>query len=169
MKTLIGAALVIMQVLMAGAAGAACGIEKPKGEVILVVDGMIDGCNEGLEVAMDKAMIEALPKTEIRTENPWEQGPVSYEGVLLRDLLAFVKADGKTLTISALNDYRADLSVADTETYDVILAYKREGADIPVREKGPLFVVFPFSDVPALATEARYAQSVWQVHRITVK
>ena len=40
---------------------------------------------------------------------------------------------------------------------------------LPVRDKGPFFVVFPFTDVPELATEERYAQSVWQVNQITVK
>ena len=53
--------------------------------------------------------------------------------------------------------------------YDVILAYKRDGADLSVRDKGPYFVVFPFTDVPELANEGRFAQSVWQVNHITVK
>lgn len=147
----------------------ACTIAPPTGAVILSVEGMINQCNDGLEVHLDKAMIEALPKKDIRTENPWDHGPSNYQGVLLRDLLKFVGADGKILSISALNDFRAELSVADVEKYDVILAYKRDGVDLPVRDKGPLFVVFPFSDVPELATEARYAQSVWQVNQITVK
>ncbi len=168
MKILLATAAFALHVMVVGVA-AACEIAQPKGAVILSVGGMINACNQGLEVLFDKQMIEAMPKTVIKTENPWEHGLVAYEGVLLRDILKFVRADGKTLTISALNDYRADLSVADAETYDVILAYKREGADIPVREKGPLFAVFPFTDIPALATEARFAQSVWQVNRITVK
>lgn len=61
------------------------------------------------------------------------------------------------------------MPLADAMSYDVILAYKRDGEYLPVRDKGPFFVVFPFSDVPDLATETRFAQSVWQVHQITVK
>lgn len=168
MKNVLAAACVLAQ-LMIGGAAAACSIAQPKGEAILAVDGMINDCNEGLEVHLDRALLESLPRTEISTENPWEHGRVTYQGVLLSDLLKLVKADGKTLTISALNDYRADLSIEDAQRYRIILAYQREGVDIPVRDKGPLFVVFPFSDQPDLATEARYAQSVWQVNRITVK
>lgn len=162
------AAVLLAQLLLGGSA-LACSIAPPKGDVLLTVEGMINECNDGLEVHLDKAMIEALPKTEIRTENPWDHGVSTYQGVLLRDLLKYVAADGKVLTISALNDYRADLKITDVNKYDVILAYKREGVDLPVRDKGPLFVVFPFTDVPELATEARYAQSVWQVNQITVK
>ena len=168
MKCIVAAAVVAVQLLFCGAASA-CNLAPPKGDVVLTLDGMINECNDGLEVHLDQAMVEALPHKSIKTENPWDQGPSTYEGVLLRDLLNYVKADGKTLSFVALNDYRADMPLADAMKYDVILAYKRNGEQLSVREKGPFFVVFPFTDVPELATEARYAQSVWQVNQITVK
>ena len=168
MKSVVAAAAVVFQ-LLASSAADACTIPQPKGSVLLVVDGMINECNDGLEVHLDQAMIDVLPHKVIKTENPWDHGPSTYEGVLLRDLMKYVKADGKVATIAALNDYRADLSLADMKKYDVILAYKRDGADLSVRDKGPYFVVFPFTDVPELANEGRFAQSVWQVNHITVK
>lgn len=168
MKGVIAAAAVVFQLLVCGAASA-CTIPQPKGEVILKVDGMINDCNEGLEVHFDEALFDALPHKTIKTENPWDQGSSTYEGVLLRDLMKYVKADGQTATFTALNDYRSDITLADIDKYDVILAYKRDGEKLSVREKGPFFVVFPFTDVPELAVESRYAQSVWQVNRITVK
>ncbi|MEY3080266.1 MAG: hypothetical protein RJA94_251 [Pseudomonadota bacterium] len=168
MRLVVAAAAAVVQLLIVGAANA-CTIAQPKGEVILSIDGMINDCNEGLEVHLDQALVDALPRKQIKTENPWDNGLVVYEGVLLRDLMKFAKADGTTATVAALNDYRADIPLADMDKYDVILADKRDGVAIPVRDKGPFFVVFPFTDVPGLATEARYAQSVWQVNRITVK
>ena len=168
MRCVIAAAAIVFQLLTCSVAGA-CTIAQPKGDTLLIIDGMINECNGGLEVHLDQAMVEALPHRLIKTENPWDHGPSTYEGVLLRDLMKYVQADGKVATIAALNDYRADLSLADMKKYDVILAYKRDGADLSVRDKGPYFVVFPFTDVPELATEARYAQSVWQVNRITIK
>ena len=156
--------------LIAGAgAASACDLPAPTGEIVLTIEGQVQKCTDGLEVRMDMAMIEALPKKEIKTANPWEQGVVSYEGVLLRDLLDYAGANGTVLSVSALNDYRADIDISDVRGIDVILAYKRDGVYMPVREKGPLFVVFPFTDQPDLATEARYGQSVWQVARLTVK
>lgn len=168
MRLVVAAMAVVFQLLASGVAGA-CTLPQPVGEALLVIDGMINACNDGLEVHLDAAMVEALPHRQIKTENPWDHGPSTYEGVLLRDLMKYVQADGSVATFSALNDYRADLSIADMNKYDVILAYKRDGVDLPVRDKGPFFVVFPFTDVPELATEARYAQSVWQVNRITIK
>ena len=168
MKVVVAATAVVVQLLLAGSA-TACGIPQPKGGVVLTVDGMINDCTDGLQVRLDKDMVNALPRKQIRTENPWDHGPLTYEGVLLRDLMKFVKADGKSITVMALNDYRAEIPIEDIEKYDVILADKRDGVDLPVRDKGPFFVVFPFTDVPELSTEARFAQSVWQVNRISVK
>jgi hypothetical protein len=168
MRGVMAAMAVVVQLLVCGAAGA-CTIPQPKGDVVLTIDGMINDCNDGLEVRLDRAMIESLPQREIKTQNPWDHGIATYQGVLLRDLVNYVKADGKTLSFVALNDYRSDMPLEDAAKYDVILAYKRDGIDLPVRDKGPFFVVFPFTDVPELATEMRYAQSVWQVNRITVK
>ena len=162
------AALALLQIVWAGVASA-CSLPQPAGEVVLTIEGQIQECNAGLEAHLDMAMIEALPKFEVKTKNPWEETEVTYEGVLLRDILAYVKANGSVLSVTALNDYRADISVAETRDINVILAYKRNGDYMPVREKGPLFVVFPFTDDPALAIEAHFAQSVWQVARIAVK
>lgn len=165
----LAAVFILLQFAWAGLATAACDLPSPAGAIILKVEGQIQACNTGLEVRLDLDMIEALPKKVIKTQNPWEQGVVTYEGVLLRDLLDYVKANGTVISLTALNDYRADISVEDARAIDVILAYKRNGELMPVREKGPLFVVFPFTDDPSLAIESRYAQSVWQVSRITVK
>ena len=168
MRLLIAAALLV-QLMFAGGEASACHLEKPKDAVILRVEGQIKHCNSGLEVQFDTHLLESLPKRQVITGNPWEEGMATYEGVLLRDLLRFVEANGTVLTIAALNDYSADMDVADTESIDVILAYKRNGAYMPVREKGPLFIVFPFADRPSLYEDRRFAQSVWQVSRITVK
>jgi hypothetical protein len=162
------AAALLAQLMFAGAASA-CHLEEPGAAVVLRIEGQIRHCNSGFEVQFDLALLESLPKREVTTQNPWEEGTATYEGVLLRDLLKFVEANGTVLRIAALNDYSADMDVADTETIDVILAFKRNGEYMPVREKGPLFVVFPFSDQPSLGVQQRFEQSVWQVSRITVK
>jgi hypothetical protein len=162
------AAVLCLQVLFSGESSA-CVLPIPKGPVILTVEGQISHCNEGLVVQFDMDQLEQLPRQTVTTENPWQDGAATYEGVLLRDLAAHVGARGRVLSIAALNDYSADIDIADTQTIDVILAYKRDGQYMPVREKGPLFVIFPFSGQSLPEIDKRYAQSVWQVSRITVK
>jgi hypothetical protein len=37
-----------------------------------------------------------------------------------------------------------------------------------VREKGPLWVIYPFDDVPEYQNETIYSRSIWQLDRIEV-
>ena len=161
-------AILLLQVAAAGAARA-CHHTAVLGPVVLTVDGLIQDCEGQFEVKFDLSSLRALPAEEVLTRNPWEKTKVRYRGVLLRDLVTAVGGHGAVLRIEALDDYHSALDVADAQAYDILLAYEREGQTLPVRDKGPLFVVFPFTDVPALETQGRYAQSVWQVSRITIK
>lgn len=145
------------------------GLAAPRGNIILTVTGSITVTNQGNEAKFDMGLLEQLPHHVVKTSNPWQEKVTSYEGVLLRDLLSAVGATGSVMTVYALDDYHDDISVADAQSINVILAYKREGQYMPVRQKGPLFVVFPFTDDPSLLTDARRNQSVWQVNRIAIK
>lgn len=168
MRAFLFASVAVLQVVVTGVAGA-CSLPQPAGKVILTVTGHIGACSDQREVRLDRAMIHSLPLTEVRTKNPWEHGRATYQGVLLRDLLHYVKAHGKMMELSALNDFHTEISIADTKKYNILLAFRRNGVELTVRDKGPFFVVFPFSDVRKLETEARFAQSIWQVNHIEVK
>ncbi|MEC8574513.1 MAG: oxidoreductase, partial [Pseudomonadota bacterium] len=37
-----------------------------------------------------------------------------------------------------------------------------------LRDKGPLWIVYPFDSDPAYQTEAIYSRSIWQLEEITV-
>ncbi len=38
-----------------------------------------------------------------------------------------------------------------------------------VREKGPLWIVYPYSSSPEFQNEVIYSRSIWQLNRITVE
>ena len=58
--------------------------------------------------------------------------------------------------------------VADFREHAVILATRHDGALMPVRDKGPIWVLYPMDKEPALRTETIYTRSVWQVKSIDV-
>jgi hypothetical protein len=144
-------------------------LPAPHGAPILTVTGAIARANADGSVQFDAAMIEALPRRSLTTGTPWYDQPRTFEGPLLRDLLAAAGANGQTLRVEALNDYAASLPVADAFTYDVIVADRIDGKPIPVRERGPLFIIYPFDQVPALKSEEFYQRAVWQVKSIEVQ
>ena len=43
-----------------------------------------------------------------------------------------------------------------------------DGAYMPVRDKGPLFIVYPYDSDPALKHQVYYSRSAWQVARMVV-
>jgi hypothetical protein len=133
---------------------------KPTGPVVLTVRGKIAG---GEDLEFDMAMLEALPKTSFKTSSPWTEAGTEFEGVSLKDLIAAVGATGGTLTARALNDYSASFPASEAAADGAIIAYRMNGELMRVREKGPLWVIYPFDDNPDLKTETTYSRCVWQL------
>ncbi|UUP18856.1 molybdopterin-dependent oxidoreductase [Nitratireductor thuwali] len=132
--------------------------------VVLTIDGAIEGGS--IDYTIEQ--LEQMPSATIATSTPWEDGVVSFEGVPMAALMEAVGAKGTAVRVVALNNYRTDIPLADFTDYGVILAFKRNGDYMPIADKGPLFVIYPFDDRPSLKTELHYARSAWQVRRITV-
>ena len=105
----------------------------------------------------------------VETTTPWYEGKVKFDGVPLTKLMKLVEAKGDRVSVIALNDYATEIPMADFGKYDVILALKRDGEYMPVRDKGPLFIIYPFDSNPELKSQTYYARSAWQVARIEVK
>ena len=157
----------IRSTLFACAALLAAGVlPAAAGNVILTIDGDVAG---GAPIDMTLEDIEALGAATVVTKTPWHETAVTFEGVPLAALLEKAGAKGTSLSVLALNNYRSEMPVSDLAEHGVILAYKQDGAYMPVSDKGPLFIVYPFDADPALNDEVYYARSAWQVRSITVE
>ena len=144
-------------------------LAPPKGKPILSVSGKIAAKNLGDRAAFDMAMLQALPQHSFVTRTPWFDKPVKFTGPLLADVLAAVKASGSTVDAVAINDYRISIPVADVRKYEVIVARLIDGQPMPVREKGPLFVVYPFDSAAELRTSTFYERSIWQLKALDIQ
>jgi hypothetical protein len=148
-----------------GVGGAAFGdIERP----ILTVTGKIAAAAGG-KVEFDRAALEGLGMVSFETTTPWFTGLTSFEGVPMATLMDKVGAAGNKVVAVALNDYSGEIPVEDFAKYGVILALKRNGEYMPVRDKGPLFIVYPFDRDPELKSQKFYSRSVWQVKRLEIR
>ncbi|WP_249931353.1 molybdopterin-dependent oxidoreductase [Ramlibacter sp. 2FC] len=153
----------------AGAATQPGKLPQPKGSVILTVSGNIGVRNTADAAVFDAAMVRALPAHSIHTRTPWYKQAVTFKGPRLKDLLDAVGAQGKTLRIVALNDYAVEVPIEDAERFDPILSYEVDGKRLSVRDKGPLFLVYPFDSRLELKNDLYYGRSIWQISSITVK
>ena len=134
--------------------------------VVLTIDGKIDG---GAARDFSISDLEALGTVAVETATPWHDGKVSFEGVPMRRFMERAGASGNTAAVLALNNYRTEIPLSDFTTYPVILAIKKDGAYMPVSDRGPLFIIYPYDSFDELKSELYYGRSAWQVRRITVE
>ena len=142
------------------------GLPKPEGDVILTVTGDITETNSGNAAEFDLAMLEELPSVEFTTNTIWTEGPQTFKGVQLKDFLEIVGARGEVLEALAINDYAINIPAEDAVEGGAILAYMLNGSYMPRREKGPLWVVYPYDSNIDYRSETTYSRSIWQLDRL---
>lgn len=171
------AALLVLLVLAAVTPASAAAIARPEPVALpeptqpplLVVEGAIGATNRDGAAVFDRPMLHALGLRTLRTSTTWTDGVPTFEGVLLRDVLRAVAAQGETVEAIALNDYRIRIPVSDFETYDVLIALSMNGKELTARDKGPLWIVYPRDDHPELKNGRRDHRWVWQLKTLRVR
>jgi hypothetical protein len=144
-------------------------LDTPRGKVVLTVVGRGLRVNAGDRADFDMAMLEALPQHEFITQTPWFKGARRFSGPLLRDVLAAAGATGRSLQAVALNNYKVDIPLDDALRFKLLLATRMDGQPMTVRNKGPLFIVYPFDESADLRSERYYSRSAWQLRTIEVR
>jgi hypothetical protein len=144
-------------------------LDPPDGRVVLVVSGQVKLPNRAEQAHFDMAMLEKLPQHSYIMRTPWYEQPRKFTGPLLRDVLAAAGAQGRTLRAVALNDYVVDLPFDDVQRHDVLLARLLDDKPMAVRDKGPLFIIYPFHANADLRNALYYSRSAWQLKSIEVQ
>jgi hypothetical protein len=150
-------------------AGLSQALEKPVGPAVLRISGVVTQPNMLQQAVFDMPMLQALPQHSFTTQTPWYAEPVTFSGPLLRHVLAAAGSEGKSITAIALNDYRTEIPFSDALKYELIVAILMNGQPMPVREKGPLFLVYPFDSLAELQAATFYNRSAWQLRALQIK
>lgn len=164
-----GLAAMMAGIGLAAAQPAGGPLAEPTGRIILAVSGKISVTNDGESAKFDRAMLEELGMVSFTTATPWYDGPVTFEGVPMARLLQRLGAQGEMVQAVALNDYSTEIPVADFARWGVVLALKRDGSYLTIRDKGPLFIVYPYDTNAELRSPRYYGRSPWQVARLVVR
>ncbi len=120
-------------------------------------------------VTYDRAALEELRVETIQTTTIWTEGTQEFTGV---PLAAFVEAAGitsGTLKAYAVNDYAVEIPVSDAVQNGPIIAYLNNGEPMSIRDKGPLWIIYPYDSKPEYQSEIIYSRSIWQLDRIELK
>lgn len=144
-------------------------LPKPTGKVLLTLSGSIENTNEDGKAVFDVASLEKLGMVTFQTTSPWYNGRTTFTGISLQKLMDYVGAKGSLVKVTALNDYTTEIPLSDFKKYNVILAMKVNGEYMRIRDKGPLFVVYPYDSMPELNNQIFYSRSAWQVSKMSIE
>jgi len=137
--------------------------------VMLEVTGNLSPSMDEDTVIILRRDVEKLPQKSITTTSHITDDPITYSGPLFTDLLNLAGAQGDLVTVVAWDDYLAEIKVEDLNKYGVILATHENGKQLSMENRGPMYVVFPFSDYPEIRNDLYYNKSVWQIKTIEVE
>lgn len=116
---------------------------------------------------LDLKALDALPQATIKTSTPWTQGVQTFSGPTFATLAARGGRPVKAADVVALNDYASTIPAEDWKKYTVVLASRHNGATMRVRDKGPLWVIYPLDTFSELEKQETNARMAWQVAHIT--
>ncbi|KPD10325.1 hypothetical protein [Phaeobacter sp. 11ANDIMAR09] len=164
-KRLVAVAAAIMSFSMTATAEQ---LPMPTGEVILTVSGAIGKTNTQAGAEFDLDLLKALEWEEVKTFTSFTDGMQTFEGPRLSSLLDFVSASGTTIGASAINDYFVDIPVTHAENQAVILAVLHNGKAMTVRDKGPIWVIYPQSEEEAKLKKFDN-EMIWQLISMEIR
>lgn len=151
---------------LAASAAFAENLPAPTGAIVLTLSGEIAKETADGVVSLDLAQLQALPKQQFRTATIWTETPVEFTGVSLRDVLDHAGVSATSIEAVALNDYSVQIPL-DSVTDDApIIAYFMDGKEMSPRDKGPLWIVYPYDSDPQYRSEVVYSRSIWQLDRV---
>jgi hypothetical protein len=110
------------------------------------------------------ADLMALTQTSFVTSTLWTAERHSFSGPSLHRVLAQFGAEPSApVKLVAANDYAVTLEPEMIGEQYLIIANRLDDAPFSIREKGPLWVMFPFDQKAEFKTELHYSLSVWQL------
>ncbi|MCC1494993.1 molybdopterin-dependent oxidoreductase [Cognatishimia sp. F0-27] len=161
--------LVLVVVALMGGPLHAVELPEPRGPVVLTItfsNDLSQAAQSG-PIALDREAMASLDWQEIVTHTSFTEGPQRFAGPTLASLLEALNIRSGSLRAQAINDYSVTIPVEHAWRHAVLLAMEHNGARMRVRDKGPIWVVYPLE---AHETDAKPFdhEMIWQLNRLSV-
>ena len=119
-----------------------------------------------------RARLAGLDALIIKYGDPAFEGAIATAGItwgVERFAYAHQPEREAKMLADAVDDYQVKIPMEDIRDYDVIVAYAMNGKPLPPDNKGPLWVIYPYSEHSRLQKDLYFSRSVWQLNRLTVQ
>ena len=105
----------------------------------------------------------------MRTGTPFTDGESEFVGVPFARFWENIHPAGQTLRAVAANDYSIEVTARELIEKEAFVAFERDGQRLRLRDKGPYWIVFPWSRRPELKEAEVYSLSIWQLIEVEVR
>lgn len=148
---------------------ASAALPDPTGRVVIEITGNIKYTNGENSARFDYLMLEKLGLVEITLDTPWTEPDTRFEGVLTRQLLEIVGAEGTEVIAEAADGYSVSLPISDLTGFDTLLALSMNGKKMRLRNKGPAWILYDTEDRPDVIDTVLNSRMVWQLRKLKIK
>lgn len=135
---------------------------------MLTVTGDIGTTNAPGSARFDIGMLAQIGKESFTTSTIWTEGELEFTGTPLASLLKVLGVNEGSVRAMALNDYVATIPVDEVSKDVPLLAWQIDGEELPVRKRGPIWIVYPYDAGPEFRSDTIYGRSVWQLFQLEV-
>lgn len=133
--------------------------------ILTVVFPDVNGEAQTIEYTDEEIL--ALDQVEIATDNDYVDETAVFSGPRLRDVFGDQEIGSEDMIrLRALNDYSTEMPASEALDYDVILALSMNGERLSVRDKGPIWVIYPMSEHEELREPRFNDRLVWQLSSV---
>lgn len=138
-------------------------------KTILSITGTAADTQKQQTIHFNLSQLQSLPSNTFTMQTRWDDHIHQYHGPLLTALLEHVKFTGKTIELTALNNYVIEIDRSFIEKYQPILAWQKDSKKMSIRRKGPLWLLLPHHLHSELNTEEHTGKMIWQLRHIEIK
>jgi len=131
--------------------------------------GVTTSATNAVELSIDD--LRAMGDTRFATGTPWTKGTQKFEGITGAQIVAAMEAkgqklDAKSVLAVANNDYSIVIPFEVFNQPTTLVAFAQNGAAMPVRDKGPFWIVFPYDQDSKFLSSSYQSYSIWGLERL---
>ena len=129
----------------------------------------VTNASQDVVVELTEDDLLAMEQFTVHTENEFVDGLAEFTGPLVRDVIALLgAAEIGMLRLTAVNDYAVEVPISDILDYDVIFALSQNGERFSIRDKGPIWMIYPMTDNVELQDRVYNDRLIWQLVKVDV-
>ncbi len=112
-------------------------------------------------------MLDVHPESfSLSTMTPWTNAVDQYKAIPLKSILGSIINKYDTLHLKAENGFEVHENIRFLLDADAFLAFKKNGQFMRLRDKGPVWLLFPYSQRPKLDDAFHNQVAVWMLYEV---